>query len=149
MDRISVIRGCFLLRKKQADESMIYLIPRSAALWMLCSLVTVIIVSFILHRLCSCEAVFGYSISAVSFISSFVTAKIVLSHLTEGVFVKALTVSAVIIISALLAGFLIDSSGIDISGILSLSTFSFAGIFSGCVFGPVKKKKTWRIKAST
>lgn len=129
------------MKKRRAEASFADLIPPAIAIWFLCGIFSALIISYTLSLICKSEAFFGYCISAVSFIAAFIASRLILSSVTKGLVINAAILSTVFIILALLIGFLIDSYAIDVSSILSLSTFTIAGCLSGCVFMPVKKNR--------
>ena len=134
------------MRTKQTDFSLVQSIPRSIAFWFASNLIIAALTAYVLSLSCQQERAIGWGVSAVSFLSAAVTAKIILTGCKKALFINAAVLAVLFTVVSLLIGFVIDSKAIEASAILSLATFTFSGCFFGSIFTSDSRKRKNRVK---
>ena len=121
-----------------ADASFI---PEAIRGWLISAPVLLILGAVIVNSVDAGTDTLAYVSAAVSFLSAFSAGFSAGSSAKTGRVYAALLSAAVITLSLLTIGFLIKGSELSPDGILSVVSFTFAGVAAGCAAAPKKMKK--------
>ncbi len=106
------------------------LLLHAIGIWFLAALVLLTVSAFLLSRIPVGSAVLGYWSSALSFLSAFFAGLKAGDRRQDGSIAACLSAGLLLSILLLTTGFLFGG-GLDPSGILSVVSFTFAGVLLG------------------
>ena len=138
--------GVFLRPKLKGDYQDFSFIPSSVFVWMLSALVLLIVSSVILNESGCSERSMGYVSSILSFSSAMAAGITAGRKRKAGALYTALLTASVLVVMLLTIGFMISSTMIEPSAVMSLVSFTFAGCLVGvvCFLPSNKRKKRYR-----
>lgn len=120
--------------KKTLDPGSAIFLLYAVVAWLLSAFIISIAASTCLHMLKAGEDVLGYVSSSITFLASCFAGMTAIKKRKKGALACGLVSGVAIIIFAISLGFIISGQQFDLSGILSLITFTLAGSLVGSVF---------------
>lgn len=90
----------------------------------------------------------GYISSAISFLAAFIAGISVARRRSAARLPAALTTATTLVIVLLTVGFLIHGEGMNSSAILSIVSFTYAGVVAGVFISPEKKYNGKKYRSS-
>ncbi len=114
---------------------------RALAAWMAAALFGLIAASLILSGTNLSSAVLGPVSSAISFLAAFAAGRAAAGKGKRLAFAVSLLVALFLVIILLSLGYLIRRGDLDPSGVLSVVSFTFAGVLAGGLIGPPARSR--------
>ncbi len=106
-------------------------LARALCVWFLSAFLLLSLASFFLSRSNVGSHVLGYLSSAISFLAAFLSSRYLSSFQKETALLSAFLFGLMLVILLLTLGFWIGERSPDPSGVLSVVSFSFAGVLLG------------------
>ena len=128
--------------KTMIEKGSLHMILRVLGAWLFSAAVLTILASFILWRAGLSDHAYGYISSAISFLSAVVAGGTAIKGREQTGALSALIAACALTILLLTVGFLVSKENLSSDGIMSLVSFTFAGILLGYVVFPKGKKIT-------
>ena len=119
---------------------------RAAVGWVVCSLVLLTLTTFIANTAGMGEGSLGYISSAISFLAAAAAGFVSVHGKQTGRFGTAMITATALVILLLSTGFLIKGEDMDPSSIISLVSFTYAGVLLGTVIKPAKSSSKQRFR---
>lgn len=135
----SYLWGCFFLIHNRNPAGSLRLLLRTLGAWAVSALVLLLLSALLLSRLPIGSASIGYWSSGLSFLSAFYAGLTAGDKRREGSLLFCLTAGFLLCILLLTIGFLAKGA-LDPSGILSVVSFTFAGVLLGGLASSRTKK---------
>ena len=124
-------------------------LPGAIFAWFASAITLLLVSSVVLTELGCGEKILGYVSSAISFVSAAVAGVVAGGKRRTGLLYTALLTASALVVLLLTLGFLINSSAVEPSSVMSVISFSITGCMVGAVFfstyGYKKKKYRPRI----
>ncbi len=136
----SYLWGCFLLLKHIEQEGSVRLLLCAAAAWFAAALLLLTAASLILALTGLGSSVLGWISSAISFFSAFAAGAALRRKGRRAGFLQALLTAVLLIVILLSLGYLVSDRTPDPSGVLSVVSFTFAGIAASSLLFPSRQR---------
>ncbi len=130
-----ICSGVFSLSNEKQILPDAGFLVRAMAAWCMCALMMLCLTALFAATTGMGEQVLGYLSSVNSFICAAAAGAAAVSRSRMPRFFTALLTGTALVILLLTAGFLIRGEEMDPSSILSVVSFSYAGVLTGSVFG--------------
>lgn len=127
-----------LIREKEKLPDLGFLLSAAAA-WIASAIVLLILAALTANAIGLGEQGIGYLSSALSFITAAAAGYFAAHRHGSAGFVTALTTATALVISLLTVGFLVKGEEMSPSAILSIVSFTYAGVLLGVFIHPKKK----------
>lgn len=127
------------MHKKGLDTVSLKITFRGIVVWFSLLILLTVLISAFAGKMNISEKHTAYISSALTFVSSAAAGYTV--HRGKTKFLYSLILSIMLIVIALLLGFIISSGNLCSGGILSVVSFTLCGVFAGSIINPPKKKK--------
>ena len=139
MKRSYLLGGVFLFSKDQWWLPNVGFLLNALFGWLVGAVMLLLVTTLIAHTAVVGELGLGYMSSAISFFAA-VTAGISAARRQSAARLPAALIAATTLVIALLTiGFLIRGEGMNSSAILSIVSFTYAGVITGMILRPKKK----------
>ena len=123
------------------DSGSLRVLLRAISVWCVFALALLILSSAILSRIGTGSDSLGYVSSCISFLCAAAAGSAAAGK-GDRLFVSGLLTAGVLLILLLTVGFLIRGREMDPSGVMSVVTFTVAGVFFGSVFLRKRQKRS-------
>ena len=121
-------------------------LPASIFAWFLSALLLLIVVSVFFNEMGCSERSLGYASSVLSFLCAMAAGIVAGRKRKAPALYTALLTASVLVIILLTIGFLISSTMIEPSAVMSLVSFSFSGCLVGVILFPADSRRKKRHK---
>lgn len=121
------------------------MLVRALCIYVLAAFLLLVLASFTLWRSNVGSESLGYVSSAVSFLAAFLSARFLMHSQNQTSLAAALLFGLFLVIVLLTFGFLTGKRSLDPSGVLSVVSFTYAGVLAGsllCFSAPGKRKRS-------
>lgn len=136
------------MQKTVGTSPGLRVLVRALCVYVLSAFLLLVLTSFLLWRSHVGSASLGYVSSAISFLAAFLSSRFLLHSLKESSLVPALLFGLFLVIVLLTLGFLAGERSLDPSGVLSVVSFTFAGVLVGSLLRFSASGKRKRIRPS-
>ena len=119
------------MQKTVGTSPGLRVLVRALCVYVLSAFLLLVLASFLLWRSDVGSHVLGYVSSGISFLSSFLSTRLLLRSQKSQSLVTAMLFGVLLVILLLTLGFLAGERSLDPSGVLSVVSFTFAGVLLG------------------
>lgn len=116
------------MQKTLGYSPSLRMLARALFAYLLSAFVLLVLASFLLSRTNAGSDVLGYVCSGISFLSAFLSGRVLAHSQKDLSFYAAFLFAVLLIILLLTFGFLAGERSLDPSGVLSVVSFTFAGV---------------------
>lgn len=139
MKRSSLLGGVFLFKKENTKLPDLRFLLAAGAAWLAAACILLLAAASAASIFELGERGLGYLSSAVSFLAAVMAGMFASRKMRmSGLFASLLT-ATVLVIALLTAGFLAEGEKMDPSAVLSIVSFTYAGVIFGVLLRPTKK----------
>jgi len=124
------------MQKTVGPSPGLRMLVRALCVYVLSAFLLLVLASFLLARSNVGSHVLGYVSSAISFLSSFLSTRLLLRSQKSQSLFTAMFFGVLLVILLLTLGFLAGERSLDPSGVLSVVSFTFAGVLLGGLLPP-------------
>ena len=119
------------MQKTVGTSPGLHMLVRALCVYVLSAFLLLVLASFLLWRSDVGSHVLGYVSSGISFLASFLSTRLLLHAQKSRSLVTAMLFGVLLVILLLTLGFLAGERSLDPSGVLSVVSFTFAGVLLG------------------
>lgn len=121
------------MQKTLGYSPSLRMLARALFAYLLASFVLLVLASFLLSRSGAGSNILGYVSSAISFLAAFLSTRVLLRSQKALSLYTAALFGVLLVILLLTLGFLAGERSLDPSGVLSVISFTFAGVLLGAL----------------
>lgn len=138
--------GAVVLQKNIGKGMSLRFLIRALCVWFLSAFLLLSLSSFFLMKSDIGSHVLGYVSSGISFLAAFLSSRFLSRVQKETALLSSLLFGLILVIILLTLGFLVGERSPDPSGVLSVVSFSFAGVLLGNLLPhlPIKTRRNRR-----